>query len=423
MPAGEDHRVHVGNSGRGALLQDVHRRPGDRFQPGERVSHHAGGVDPWHRQVGTERSQLGTDVRQRCQEVDLMAVGPQLQCQADPLPAALSVVDDHHVPADRLVVLENVPDRQHVLLVQAGCEGLALREIADDVRSGGRAGGHDDVIGPQLQYVVGAGCPAQPQVHAVFADHHVEVVDDTADFFTAPDPFGDAQLPAGTVAALDEDDLVSLPGGDLGGLHAGRTGPDHHDAAPEGGLDQGARTEFLLVTGGRIMHTRRMGDGEQPVDAALVAADAAADLVEPPFGDLVDGFRVGDLLAGHGHQVGVAEVEDIGGIVRIVDPADRDDGDVHDGFHRGGQALPDSLRVLHVRHVLVCLVVCGGLHADVVDLAGRGDGLGDLLGVPDGQTARAEIVALQIDADQVVGSDLVAHRVDHPQYQAHPVLQ
>lgn len=37
------------------------------------------------------------------------------------------------------------------------------------------------------------------------------------------------------------------------------------------------------VTGGRIVHTRRMwGDGEQSVDAALVAADAAGGSVERP---------------------------------------------------------------------------------------------------------------------------------------------
>ena len=156
------------------------------------------------------------------------------------------------------------------------------------------------------------------------------MVDYAADFLAALDFFGDPQLTAGAVSSLDEDHLVTLAGCSLGGLHSRRAGADDHDASPEGRLQEGADSQFPFIAGGRIMHARGVGDVEQSVDAALVTADAAADFLGPAFAHLVDGFGIGDLLARHGDHIGVAELQDVGGVIRIIDASDCDDRDVDD---------------------------------------------------------------------------------------------
>ncbi len=153
----------------------------------------------------------------------------------------------------------------------------------------------------------GGGRPAESQIDAILLDHDVEMIDDPVDFAAALDLGGDPQLATSAGSSLDQDDLVTLTCGGLGGLHAGRARSDDHDTPPERGLQQGPDAEFAFVARSWVVHARGVGDGEQSVDATLVAADTAADLVEPTLFHLVDGFGVGDLLAGHCDHVGVAE--------------------------------------------------------------------------------------------------------------------
>ncbi len=163
------------------------------------------------------------------------------------------------------------------------------------------------------------------------------------------------------------------------------------------------------------MNSRSMQPWLQPMQRRISSSAALAHLV--------DGLGIGDLLARHGDHVGVTQLQDVSGVIGIVDASDRDHRDVDDRFDCSGEAFPDPLGVLHVGHVLVGLVVGRSFDADVVDLAGRGDHLRNLLGIADFESAGAEIVALQVHSDQVVGSYLGAHRVDDAHHDAHPVLQ
>ena len=60
-------------------------------------------------------------------------------------------------------------------------------------------------------------------------------------------------------------------------------------------------------------------------DAGLVAADAGADVVEPPVARLIGQLRVADHRPGHAAQIGLAGGQDALGDLRLVDaPGDQD---------------------------------------------------------------------------------------------------
>ena len=67
--------------------------------------------DTRYGEVCAERAQLGADVGQWRQHLHVMCVLLKFKCQANALPPALAVVDDHHVWTDRRAVLQHVPDR------------------------------------------------------------------------------------------------------------------------------------------------------------------------------------------------------------------------------------------------------------------------------------------------------------------------
>ena len=89
-----------------------------------------------------------------------------------------------------------------------------------------------------------------------------------------------------------------------------------------------AGPEARLPAGGRVDGAVDRQPLEDAADAALVAADAVHDLVLAPLARLVRELRVGDLRARHRDHVGLARGEDLLGQRRILDAADREDGEV-----------------------------------------------------------------------------------------------
>ena len=101
METGKHHVINLRDRRSLALLGGVHRAAVHLGDGRERVSGHARPMNSWYRQIGTERAQFRADVRQRSDEVDVVAVRLQLQRKTDALPAAFAVVDDEDVAADR----------------------------------------------------------------------------------------------------------------------------------------------------------------------------------------------------------------------------------------------------------------------------------------------------------------------------------
>src|ERR1700736_5830440 len=167
-----------------------------------------------------------------------------------------------------------------MFLIQSRSERNPLGEVADDVCARRRARRDDDVVRIQRQHLSRARRPPQSQVYSVLGERHGEMIDDSCAFTASLDFCGEPQLATGLRTALDQDDFMSLPRGDLGGLHAGWAGTDHHYPPAKGGLPQGAGAQFLFVAGRWVVHARRVGDIEKPVYTTLVAADAAANLVQ-----------------------------------------------------------------------------------------------------------------------------------------------
>ena len=144
----------------------------------------------------------------------------------------------------------------------------------------------------------------------------------------------------------------------------------------------------------------------------------------PALHELAHGLRVGDVLAGHRDHVGLAALDDRVRLGRVVDAPDREDGELPDRrLDAGRERQPQRALVLPVGDVLVGDEVGRALHDEVVERARGDEALRDDLRLGQLDAARAEVVAVDLHADDVVGPDAVADRVDDAQRQPHPPLE
>jgi hypothetical protein len=162
----------------------------------------------------------------------------------------------------------------------------------------------------------------------------------------------------------------------------------------------------------------------QHVEAALVAGDAATHVLRPALDELVHGLRVGDVLAGHGDHVGLAALDHRVGLDGVVDAADGEDRKRADRLlDAGGERQPQRALVLPVGDVLVGHEVGRALDDEVVERARGDQALRDHLRLGQLDAARAEVVTVDLHADDVVRADLVTDGVDDAQRQPHAALE
>ena len=128
---------------------------------------------------------------------------------------------------------------------------------------------------------------------------------------------GEADLAAGVVGGLEDDDRVAALGGDARRLEAGGAGADDDDAARACGRGDGVRLLELAARRGVVQAERHAA----LVDAveAVVGADAGADALLLAAQDLRDDVRVGHVGAGHADHVELAAGDGVAGGGDVLD--------------------------------------------------------------------------------------------------------
>ena len=153
----------------------------------------------------------------------------------------------------------------------------------------------------------------------------VQVADDAAELRAHRHFRRDRHLAAQRVALLDQRHVVATPGRDFRGLHAGRAAANDDDLLSRRRGLQRADAERLLLPSRRVVDAADVHLLEDRVDAALIAADAFADVFEAAFPGFLDDLGIGDVRAGHRDHVRDAVGKDTLGVQRVDDAADRED--------------------------------------------------------------------------------------------------
>ena len=148
----------------------------------------------------------------------------------------------------------------------------------------------------------------------------------------APRPAHRAQAAAELRLALEERDLVTAPGGDLGRLQPRRAAADDDHSARD---VRRLRLAPLLAAHIGVVEARDRQAADHPVDAALVGAHAVPD--PAAVAHLGDEVGIGDQGPCHRDDVAVAAREGALRDGRVVDPARGDDRDP--GADRVAQAV------------------------------------------------------------------------------------
>ena len=179
-----------------------------------------------------------------------------------------------------------------------------------------------------------------------------------------------------------------------------------------------------LVAGGGILDAGDVPTFRKHVQAPLIARDAAANVLRTAFDQLAHGLRVRDVLPGHGDHVGLAASDDFVGLRRVVDAPHSEHGERADRFFdSSGEREPEGSRMLPVGHVLIGDEVRRALDHEIVQRAGRHQAPRDLLSIRELDPARAEVVAVDLHADDVVGSYALTHRAHDAERQAASPLE
>ena len=223
----------------------------------------------------------------------------------------------------------------------------------------------------------------------------------------------DAHLAARLVLLIHEHHVVAALGGNVGCLHARRTG---------------AHNEHVLGLGGRLiaglvaLHVRVDGAGDalakhDAVQAAQ-AADAGTDLVGVAGSRLVAELGIAQIGTAHHADVGGAVLDQFLGNPCLVNAADRGNGNV--------DVLFDLARAGGVRGLLRAGGGNGGAaldgsaarHVDHVD-AGLLQATRDIDHVVEGQAAIGVLVARDTDVDDKVLAAALANLGDDLEQEAH----
>src|SRR6201994_4205424 len=135
------------------------------------------------------------------------------------------------------------------------------------------------MIRRECLHLLGCRSPSAAEVHAELANLGLEVRNPPADLGPALDFCSQPQLAAHLIASFEEHDIMPGPRPDLGGLEAGGSPTNDDDPLGVLGSLERSNAEFQFISRRRVVDAGRSRHLEQAVDAALVAADAAPNIV------------------------------------------------------------------------------------------------------------------------------------------------
>ncbi len=249
------------------------------------------------------------------------------------------------------------------------------------------------------------------------------VADDDPELVAAGPLHGGAHLAAEGVAAIEQGDLMAAPAGHLGRPHAGRAAADHGDLLLHRGRFQAPLPPGLLAADGRVLHAADALVHADAADAPLVAGDAVAQIVQPPFLGLLGQVGVADQRPAHADHVGLAGGQHFFGHHRVIDAAGAEDRDLELLAHPGGERNGVAQGGVHGAFDQVEVVKGGDGEVHEIDQAAGLEGGADLLHLGEIETAGDHLVGAHAHAEGEVLADRLAHRLDEHQGRPQAVLQ
>ncbi len=218
---------------------------------------------------------------------------------------------------------------------------------------------------------------------------------------------------------------VAALGGDPRRLQPGRAGADHDDAAARAFGRRDDMRDRRLAPGGGVVDAERLAALVDAVEA-VGGADAGPDLVLAALQHLADDVRLGEMGARHADHVELAGGDGMAGSGDVGDAGGMEDREAGRRAHLAGEV--EMRRRAHAGdgdHLGQQSVGLDAAADDVeeVDAAGGGEPLGDLDAFGARQALLEILVGHQADADDEVRPDRLAHRVEHQEGEAQPVVE
>ena len=281
---GSDHdRVDVGAHLGPARQRIDHHHPvgrADRRDERERKELDAGPAGPAQRhrhRLGIEQHRLG----HRHGEADRVALRGQHLRQRDPFDVSDRVEDDDAL-ADRPVVLtERASQRRLVVEHHRVVGARRCRGATSSATSGSATAPVATTTTSGSSAATDSASASKPQRTSTPRRRHspIRQRDQVDQLAPARQRRGERDLAAELLGPLDEGHAVPARRGHPRRLEAGRTAADDDHVPGRGGRRQ--RAELLLASDDRVRHARDRQALDQVPVAALVAADAAPDLLGP----------------------------------------------------------------------------------------------------------------------------------------------
>ena len=285
----------------------------------------------------------------------LAAPGSQILCG---LAAHHAAADDSHGAVDLLLTGQHLPGIGHVHAVNAGdagCGAVGTHSVDDSLKTG------------LLQLLCRAGLP-HAQVHTGVADCMDQILRGAAHLLLAGRHAGDVQLTAQRGGLLKQGHVVTAQSCHTGSFQTVRAAAQNsHLLFLCGRLDAAA----VLIAIFGIEHAGQELAVLDGIGAALVAADAAADIAGLTGSDLCAPIRVCQQRTANSHHIRHAALDDALGHLGIHDTAHGADRHVDSLFDVTGD-LDEEAVGLHthrrngIRHVAGVVGLCNVEHIHAV---------------------------------------------------------
>ena len=265
--------------------------------------------------------------------------------------------------------------------------------------------------------VLGSKLGTKCALHAGLGQATILILDHAGEFLLCRRNGRDAHLAARLILLVNEHHVVAALGGNVGCLHARRTGTHNQHV-----LGLGGRLVASLVA----LHVRVDGAGNTLAKHDTVqtaqAADAGADVVGVAGSGLIAELGIAQIGAAHHADVGSAVLDQLLGDPGLVDTSDGGDGNV--------DVLFDLARAGGMRGLLRTgggnrgAALDGGTarHVNHVD-AGLLQTARDINHVIEGQAAIGVLIARDADVDDKVLAAALANLGDDLEQEAHASVE
>ena len=287
----------------------------------------------------------------------------------------------------------------------------------------GRSGGDDNGFRPLIDQVFDRGLRVEPDYDAQAVQLELEPRHYVAELAPCGD-FGDrVQLPAKAAGLLVQHHGMASCCGHPCRFHSSRSTADDRDRL--GDFRPSKRSQFQLTAGLRV---DAASDGLSSVSApaaAIVRANAMANVEWPPLHQLASDVRVRNVRPCHDAHVGLAGSDYVVRYLRVYDAANRENRDALCGLldFRGvvheGRLLPRHVRLLHCERHTTAHAETDVEEVEVALLLQQGRHRRHLFR---SHSIRLQLVGAQAYSDGKVTADARAHRFTHFQREAGPVF-